>query len=705
MIEASKISQFVSSSKSCKVNDKGAKLEARFGSVTFDLSELNADKCDIYCKRISGNGKIVVRSGEKTNSNKVLSKISQKICVDINGKIDIYRPNDGDGEVLIFRIDVYNNPISGDGVLAASWKEIIRKCGKYNKLRLIGDKLYVTVNGYIEDNYKITQIETNPDNRAVRDDNKIKFTESCEIIKIVLSDSSSVVQPIIQPFINRNPPTQIFKPKQDVIDDAIKQVKETGLISKEEVITLGNNDNIIFNSGSNRGFANYSCNSTGAVKSIRSNGREYIILRKGGSCCIPISSLKGNSDYICIIKGKKLNGNGKFYVNLVTTDSDFEDMTSVVLNNGMSDRQVGLTTKPTEHGKIHKIHLAMLDNCVGEVLIENILIIEGVAFSRHVNRPYFSTPSIYKKSNFSHIVDYNFNTNEIYLAAKKYAKYEYIDKVKSRNFDIKGNLASSTVSGTCWLSKILPFFPEVKLSKDIDNLNNSLLISSMGSIHPAKSIWVEPFKEEEISNNEIERLKQCSNIFTPSNINYNFIKEECHNSNVKLLCRYLPYLTPKENPYFNNKNYILSFCREKYLVDKLINLWNPDMPKLALVGARGRYPDYIIPVNEYLSFDELIYVILKSKGVIDLYNGPQYESAFADLIISLGVPIISNNWNIINNNNAVFVPNLDRSNKYPAPNQESIFDAINKLSSIKTKTFNTDEYLNKFNNSIKELFI
>ena len=378
-INSEELKTLISSMKSCKVDNAGCILEPRFGKIVFDLSEFKElDSCKLYARRISGNGRILVNCGDSDTNINVLSKISQ--CFDLgtkSPKIEIYRPTDSTGEVCIFGMTVGLNHVQEETVLGNNWKALISKCGKYNCLRMVDNRLFASEGAYIDNAFFIKSIETYPPNMTTRSGNKLKFLGSCEVVDLVVDENATSPKENI-PYIHRAESSpqisspQSFESRPLVVRNSTTNQHDSNFQNTKKT----NNVNIIFDSNVSGTFKTY--NNGKLIKFINSNGKNYLLLRKGGILSIPISTISPNKSYIAILNLKKINGNGKVSVGF-GLGSNQPIYKTVIAEAHEKDNYAEISTGNIDYpGENFKLTVSMLDDGVGEVLVSRVLLVENL---------------------------------------------------------------------------------------------------------------------------------------------------------------------------------------------------------------------------------------------------------------------------------------------------------------------------------------
>lgn len=703
-IATNKLKDYTSLSRACTFQQDGIKIGPRLGKITIDLVELRATKCDLHFKRISGNGKVSIKSEDILDAM-VGSKKSQTFNINVDDLIEITRAN-GTGEIVLLGLTVYSLEES-----MPNWRDIIKRCGKYKCIRMVDSRLFASSGGFIEDNNTIQTITTSPSGMFAREGNRIRFLGSCEITNIDIGGGQPVS--VSSPYVNRNAPTPNIAPPSN--NSPINAIKITNMLNQSPFpvrmpdVQSYMNSNIVFNSTELKAFDKYHKIKNKLLKPIRSNNKTYLLLRKGGRCSISISQLQSNTEYIIVIKAKKLNGNGKMFLSLAAQENEFTDMVEEIFNTNIKNIYVMMKTKTCPYGKFHKLNMAMGDSSSGEILIEEITIVENIGLHRTrglIENGFYNLshqgPSLTLGSTIS--AD-NELVDEICKISKQYARYEPIN-VDYEALTEAGSIATTTTSGMNWLCKINKLLPEINIIKNINETNsNTLMISNISSLIPGKKVWIDAFIESEITENNISILSTSEHIFSPSLMNIQILKSKLPNIKIDYSMRPIPYITPKEISFFANKEFALCFHRSSESSLQIIESWQPHFPPLVLVGVRGLFPDHVIPMNEYMPFDEILYLISKCQFIIDVPLYINYDSALLDLANHMGIPIISSNWSALTKDNCIFLPPTKGIGAFKMPTINTIQSGIGDAYVMQRGADRTQEYKAKFIANINRLFV
>ncbi len=703
-ISADELSKYAHSYQGAVFNH-GCILESKRGNVVFDLSSIsNIDKCKIYLKKISGNGKVIVNVGSNVAECIIGSKISQTIDVHLNSEklFKIYRPNDSLGEIAIVGILVEGESIQ-ESELVANWKSLINKCGSYSCIRLLENKLFASGGGFIENEYLITHLETNPPGMFKRENNKIIFLGTCEVTSLAIDVNAELKKPASTNFImhrERPGPDIYVRPPSSIdtikINYPILNLPQTVLPQK--VLDSA----IIYDSRRSRGLEAIKSSANKAVKYIVSNNQEYLVLRRTGICNINIENLQPNTEYVVVINAKKLSGNGKFHIGFTPDNKPPVQNITVIIDGGdESEKYLTINTnKAPDKGEMYKLHFAMNDDGLGEVLISRIRITAGISLEHvryGIEKGYEINPAITQMVslavNYSTNVDNTYN-DTVFQTSKRYARQ--VSSVYSAQHlsQIGGGIISSTFSGLAWINKIATFFPNLQIYKYKDNVSpvKTLSIGKIGALIPADRIWIDAFKEEQITDNDLEILSLAKLIATPSLPNMQFLDSRCQNSSVIHLFKPLPMVRPLEVPFLKQKDYIVVFNRNTETTQRILDAHTESDPPIVLIGGRGKFADFVIPVNEYLSYEKLMYIIFGARCIIDVPTHNDYISGFLHLGQAAGVPIVSSNWFVMDKENCVFVLPDEVKENIKLPAVDLLKEAIRKGLELKNMHRDVSNY-------------
>ena len=703
-----KLKEYAITHRSVTFTTLGCKICGKLGKVKFDLSRYGIQQVSVHVQRIGGNGKLVI-SGQQVE---VRSKVHQIFDIDTEGHIELSRPPGGTGDVSLLGFTLLADKIDEANV-SINWKDIIKKCGKYNCLRLANGKLFAGTGGYIEERM-VKEIETDPPNSIHKKKGKIYFNNSCEVTNIVLRhiESKNIKSEL---YVSREPATPIKTPQQNSSHNITKRIGGGEIIRPRYGHQLPDfNDHILYDSSSIGDFRQFTKDKLS--KQIRSNNQSFLVLKQNGVTSASISSLAPNTDYICIFHGKKLNGNGRIHVGASIESNFYGHMSEVVFSNSFSNRYVQIKTGGEAPNATQRLHLHMpRESCNGEVLIQKIIIVQDLGIDRARDglegRRYLPTNEVQhpdKQSVLSGLdMDVFRNDDDVYIASKKYAFYPQIQDVNYIDISIKGTIISNNISGVVWASRIKPLFKNIRIGDMRSEVSNdALLISRLGSLKLATRIWIEPFEFGAIiSEPDVRAINSAQVVLSPSLSNVQSLQAKFKDKKIEQAYRPLPWVQPKPEELFKDLDFVLIFERDRKDINDLIRCWSNYLPKIVILGARGGYPDFVIPLNEYYPYEKLLFLIKKARFIIDLSDSCDYHSSILDLSNAMGKIILSTNWYVLDKQNGLLVVRTDHKDGRFVPSDAVLRMGINKAMAIPAKDIkDMSNYNIAFINQMKLLF-
>lgn len=609
----------------CKFLHNGYILESKNSKLIFDLSQFNFESCTILIKRLSGNGKFLINEEEVS----VLSKIENKVNVNLpdNKKITFTRSIYSSGQILIYGIIIEKAKENCD----KNWKQILSTCGQIKGISLIKNKLLATEGAFIQRGDLIESILTDPVNAYIHL-NEIKFIYSCEIKDIILKeDSINYEKQMYHHFNIKNAETKVL-PKTNL--------NKTNYLTKYTE-NIKNKNNIIFDSSNFFNLDNFL-----NVKEVENKGN-YLLVNRFGKFSIKLEKAIPNTQYVIAITCRKHSGNGKLSIGF-SKNKDLKITESIfVCRNNSKTFYLKLNTD----SYLDKNDNYLLDvfrptnNSVGEVIIEKIMVIGGITIEQN---------NIVNTISNDNITQVN-NKNNIKDISKKFARYQSYE-LSNYLFDFAGSIIATNLSSLLWFSKIYPACKDFKLNNDISNA--TFLMGGCGNLLPVKKIWLEPFNE--ISENDKEIISNAELIISPSEKN---IEDLSKITKAKLILSERPWpVIPQTKIILPFNEYIFLIHRSNDITKKFFDCYTHDMPKVIICGYDGKLPEFSVNINEYITYDKFLYVLLNSKLIIDSLNNNL--SGFNSLIKSSGIPFIQINDNYhISDLNKDIIKNIDVINE------------------------------------------
>lgn len=653
-ISGLEIKDRVKSCKMCKFTPSECVLDPKSSKLVLDFKDLGKlQKVELLVKRKSGNGTFQVQFGERRHSFSVLQTTLQRIIITGTGPwVEISRNRDSVGLLSLVGVEVFVEDESVNSM--TDWKSIIKKCGNYSHLRMVGGELFAATGGYIEDKGRIVHLETDPPNMFVRESKKVSFVGSCKVTRIQLKENQPVVAK--KPFVsNREAPSPaVAPPAISVNAPGVKPVIGTPpskAISEPVPPEISNS--IIFNSIEEKSFDKYLHVKGRHLDAVRNDGKTLLSLKNGAQCSFTINNLSDSTDYLCIVTGKTLNGNGRLGLNFSYKEGDFSNYGQVTFSSSLfGHKYVSLKSLPRKFGKIPRLNLFKARGDIGQVLIERIIIIENVDIQHAKDMVVAGHLKNFLGSGLGSVsVPIQVESDDkIYQKSKTYARY--LEFKPESVINKKGLVIPQTESGALWAQKMMSM-TNVKVAKKATP--KSLTVGKPGLKTISEKVWLDYFHY----GPNLSLLKELNGkkIFTPSKLNQETIKNFCPDSTVLVQTKPLPWVQPKVLNLFKNKNYIVSFHRSKESTDRLIKLWKDEYPHLVLVGVRGNFESKVIPVNEYLPYDIFIGILLQSQGVIDFDRVSDKSSGMVKLSVNLGIPTMTTSWEYFEDSN-MFIPSV-----------------------------------------------
>ena len=318
------LKEYVSSSKACSFVEEGCILDAKFSSLNLDLSLWNNYfKIELILRRLSGDGKLIINEQQHI----IHSKQSQTCYVSLESSLlTLERPQESKGQVCLLGIIVYTSEKED---LLMNWREVIRRCGRHGNLRLVNNELYASAGGFLESK-RIKELVTDPPNMFQRIDDSIKFVGSCKITKLeLLSVGEKPITPEL--YVSRNSPSPAVKMPPIADSPIIRSRPYNPPPPAPAPVQYQTEDEIIlYDSMATNDFQKYLHVQNKLVSAIKSNGKNYLLLRKGGIASFSVSDLDSESEYVVILIAKYLNGNGKISLNFALAENDlshFKELT------------------------------------------------------------------------------------------------------------------------------------------------------------------------------------------------------------------------------------------------------------------------------------------------------------------------------------------------------------------------------------------
>ena len=675
------IKPYITSQMNCRIAGSGYVMEALNSNLNIDLSSFPGTiKATIIFSRISGNGKVKINN----TFTDVLSKTSHQIDLDIieNKKLEFSRDKDSIGKIVINKIIIINvekliEKISRNEFEVTestnrlkkyneNWKINFIKLGNVRGIKLINDKIYAQEGAQVLHANIIELIETEPPKSFVIS-NVIKFIYPCEITAVYFKNEfESNIGNKYQHFVK---PAKIQSDIYSKLSNTVKNMPSSS------------QNNIIYDSFISKLDPNYFSNSKDIIANQGKNNNG-LLLKREAEFSISISDLKPHMQYVIVANLKKISGNGKFGVAIGTSNGEIRSSCVNIAPDRETELYIKLNTEenPIE-GSCYTLKIFRPeDSTVGDVLLERLMITHGMTILN--TNAYKDTTVDINKNIISNNVIYNINS--VLNNSKKYSR-NIINTKTNYTLNFNESICLKTKSSIFWFNKIKSICPNIKISND-----SNIAFCELNNLVKAEKIWLEPF-DGFISEKDSVILSNAKTIISSSANNINTINKIYPNVKTILLERVWPDVT-LESLKYPSGDYITLIHRSKEITDKIISLYDSENnPPLVVIGAIENYPDFVIPMNEYISYNKMLSVIMNSKFLIDIPEITNYMSSILSIVFDKGLPILTSNKHYINKENCNYIGSLDKIN--------------NKISeSLKYNKINKDINHNKLNDMLSILF-
>jgi len=655
-VDVNSIKEFISSSKSTYFSNSYFVLQPKFGSAIFDFSKFKPSSCVIRFKRESGNGIMMVTSGGNSKGFQVSSKTSQSLSFNFgeDSILQIHRTARSRGDISILDISLYAEASTG-----VDWNKVINKCEKHYCLRMIGDELHAADGAYIVG--KDIKISTHPRNMFTRDGDTVKFLGSCRILELEVSGEPRDEEPLIRSI--------------DVPDEPPRPEEPTRLVKDTKPSVQGPLDNVIYDTRT-AGFSKAYC----TKEATASPGG--VVLDHRGAYNIPLRMLKPNKKYLISVQVSRISGNGKFMFGILP---DFSTSTVKVARGAIRTYTAEIT--PTQGGGDFSLSVWRHPSAKGKIQVGRILVMSEAEVAplqareiHHINIPAEPTPT--KKSNAS-ILDFEpaaapSDNSALQISgaydgvaknAMSFSKINPHNYVVKKPHQIQSTIKTNTFNGTLWFNRVKPFLPNVT-----EQENPYTSISSIDNLIIADKMYIEEFTGD-VPKEAIQKLNKAKVIYTSSNINAEAIASKGGYDNVRVVSRSWPYTDPSMMLPLKG-DYIL-FSNEDPDVTKVVLEGMQSLSQnVVLLNARGIYPDFVTPVNEYIPYNNLLHIFSNAKCYLDIPAVEDYKSGVVDLALDLGVQVVSSSWAYMELPQVLFVNGSNKVNNRFVPEMSDVVEAI-----------------------------
>lgn len=262
-----------------------------------------------------------------------------------------------------------------------------------------------------------------------------------------------------------------------------------------------------------------------------------------------------------------------------------------------------------------------------------------------------------------------------------------------------GIIFPNTPSSRLWFKKIAPYFPNMAVYSKASTMmgfNKSpeppdVAMCSLDSLIITDRIWIEEWFNVAITPEQIDMLKKCKTILTPSLTNAQEILKHLPEANVLRVEKPWPMLGAEAIKF----DYFLYFEKDESITRLLLESWEERFGKLIIVGSRVKLPTFAEFVSDTVPYSSISSLLMGAKAIVDISANTYYMSGILKLASAFTIPIITNNQAYLNQYGSVII--AQNNSTYPLP--ENIHKAVNDFMSDMPKT------PAKFNESYNEVLV
>lgn len=599
-IVGSEISNYFTIIRDCFFSNNALVLQPKTGVVTFNLSQFIGCVCSINFRRESGNGLFLISNNGKQEVFQISSKTSQVLSFKIgtDGLLNINRTSRSRGEISIMDISILTETKS-----TSEFNKELEKSIDSNNIRYKGERLFAGEGAFIIG--KNIKAKTKPENQyKIINSNRVEFITECEIVDLLIEEKQDD-----KPFI---------------------------LSSSCELSVNEKNIGALFNSNVS-GFEQKYCTNLGEV----SGSCLYLDYRD--SYILPLPFLRKDQKFSVIVEVSSVTGNGMFGLcvtpgNEILWQVSSKNTTNFTLQATAQidgDNALSIIRHPAAKGKIQITSLVITSDSCNYLMAPKVII-----------------PITKKEESQVQIqtIEKQCSDNKIIDSVKKFSRpinHKYM--ITGQIYEKQSTICTNTYNGYKWLEYCSSYVPNIQLKQD----NPDVSISCIGSLIPAKTMFIEPFKS--ISDFDFESISKAEKIIVNSQNNANQILDK-FSGKVIVSSKKLPFVKTFNVPYINS-GFILINNKDNDITSKILDKINRQ--RAVVLNARGKYPDFVIPVNEHIQYDELCYLFENTYCFIDFPEIEDEQGSFIDLAKAYGKMVITSSWAYMGDSTVNFCKDVD----------------------------------------------
>lgn len=261
-----------------------------------------------------------------------------------------------------------------------------------------------------------------------------------------------------------------------------------------------------------------------------------------------------------------------------------------------------------------------------------------------------------------------------------------------------GIILPTTISSKMWMRKIAPMFPQVKVSGKSPSMYQfsrtmdppQLVMCSINNLVVCDRIWIEEWNGPDPINAQLDILRQCKVIMTPSLLNSQAIQSAIPEAKIMRISRPWPMLIADPIKY----DYFLYFEKDARATQAILEGWEEKFGKIIIVGSRLKLPAFAEFVSDAMDYKAICTLMMGAKAIIDISPNSYYWSGLLKLAEGFGLPTVTNNQAAIGVHNKVLMGGD------PIPSSGEVKKSVGRFISEFSKT--PARYKSDYNESVNQ---
>jgi hypothetical protein len=353
-LSASELTPFIRESRACRNIGDAYELESKFGKMSLAFDKFKYDSCTISFRRISGNGLVSVFCDAEFANVYIRSKVNQEVTIKTNrNPINIVRTMISEGGIQILGIALYSSRDVDE-----EWRTVMSKCSEHKSIRIVDGNLIASAGGSIKAG-KINHIVTEP-NGAYRmtGEKQVDFPIACRVIALEAEPEPKRARP---------------SPIMTIASDIVIPAKPIPLSLPVQTDRLSDDYLAIYTSGTT--FTSAFCNRWAIV------GPGHVKMDYRGEYTIPLKDVMAGYSYIVTIGTLRINGNGRYLVDIIPEIEGLNKWTSNV-HTALDTKGIESFTITAGSGGSFKLVIGRHSSSRGDIAISSIT----VKLAKHIPR-------------------------------------------------------------------------------------------------------------------------------------------------------------------------------------------------------------------------------------------------------------------------------------------------------------------------------